>query len=163
VLCAALPPDRRLRRAGRARGALFVGPAVESASTISIIATPLEGDGLGTSYKVATAERAGGAARFRHGERRDGGVGEAGDVHGVLLHADGTQNGEPFVIVGTAQHEGHPSVLALSDSEYVVAYELEGRLATRFVVQALRRRSRYRFARNSRTTSPTSRFLPSTS
>ncbi|HKO56639.1 MAG TPA: hypothetical protein VJ276_12235, partial [Thermoanaerobaculia bacterium] len=65
------------------------------------------------------------------------------DIRGVLLRADDTPDGEPFVIAGTAADERHPSPLALDNGEYLVVYEVDGRLATRLVLtQTMRRRSR---------------------
>jgi hypothetical protein len=126
--------------ASRVRGALLVWPLADA----SLIAAPLEGTRLGATHTVATAGSDIVAPRVAATENNALLVWEdANDIRGVLLHADGTADGEPFLIAATAQKERHPSALALNETEYVVVYELEGRLATRFVlIQPIRRRTR---------------------
>jgi hypothetical protein len=129
--------------ASRGRGVLFVWPELDPRSGVALAATPLDAARLGQSHPAAiatdlaeprVAATAGGALVVWE---------ERGDIRAVLLRADDTPDGDPFFIAATSARERHPSVLALDHGEYLVVYELDGRLATRFVLtQTARRRSR---------------------
>ncbi|MBV9496130.1 MAG: hypothetical protein JOZ54_17920 [Acidobacteria bacterium] len=128
--------------AQRGNGALLVWPQIEFA-TSALLTASLDGNRLGATQRIGVT--ANGVLPRIAATPTNGLVvwEEAGDIRGVLVDADGKADGDPFVIAATAPVEAHPSVIAMNENEYVVAYEIEGKLATRFVIlQQSKRRSR---------------------